>query len=334
MNRCRILPWLLLWLALPRAGAHAKPGAHADVRFSITRSAVRVEALMNLRFAEGLVNWSRSVRDEVAADEEAPGRAALLEYFGGPRTGSMPVVVNRPNALVIDGVLTPPVLKEFRILRPAAETRPGFVEVAQALWQQVLVVVEYPCQAPPRSVSFVWGTYPRDFLAPDRDVAPLSEVEAILVADGETRSIIFRETEPEYVWHAAAIPLAERFQPVPAAIPVPLTTWPVLSVAMGLAGGILWFGWAGRTPGVQRRPRGVGLALVTTVLMAVTWPVGRVAVPDWVRRPATLPGHAEALAIFQPLHANIYRAFDYTDEGEIYDALARSVDGALLARTY
>jgi hypothetical protein len=42
----------------------------------------------------------------------------------------------------------------------------------------------------------------------------------------------------------------------------------------------------------------------------------------------------EALAVFRPLHANIYLAFDYTDEGQVYDALARSVDGQLLDDLY
>src|SRR5690606_14532992 len=41
-----------------------------------------------------------------------------------------------------------------------------------------------------------------------------------------------------------------------------------------------------------------------------------------------------AIAAFRPLHTNIYRAFDYNEEGDIYDALARSVDGPLLDELY
>ena len=57
--------------------------------------------------------------------------------------------------------------------------------------------------------------------------------------------------------------------------------------------------------------------------------------------PLELPGarraplnEAQALAIFVPLHANIYRAFDYGGESDVYDALAQSVQGELLDRTY
>ena len=51
-------------------------------------------------------------------------------------------------------------------------------------------------------------------------------------------------------------------------------------------------------------------------------------------RNVELPTEAEALAIFEPLHENIYRAFDYTDESAVYDALSQSVDGELLAGLY
>src|SRR5262249_50058723 len=47
-----------------------------------------------------------------------------------------------------------------------------------------------------------------------------------------------------------------------------------------------------------------------------------------------IPDESTALAIFQALHSNIYRAFDYTREQEIYNALARSVDGPMLDTLY
>jgi hypothetical protein len=49
---------------------------------------------------------------------------------------------------------------------------------------------------------------------------------------------------------------------------------------------------------------------------------------------AELPDAAQARAVFEPLHANIYRAFDYSKEGDIYDALARSVEGEYLEQLY
>jgi hypothetical protein len=47
-----------------------------------------------------------------------------------------------------------------------------------------------------------------------------------------------------------------------------------------------------------------------------------------------LPTEEEALEVFAPLHANVYRAFDFTEEGDVYDALALCVEGPLLERLY
>ena len=42
----------------------------------------------------------------------------------------------------------------------------------------------------------------------------------------------------------------------------------------------------------------------------------------------------DAEAILTPLLRNVYRAFDHRSESEIYDVLARSVDGELLRKLY
>jgi hypothetical protein len=42
----------------------------------------------------------------------------------------------------------------------------------------------------------------------------------------------------------------------------------------------------------------------------------------------------QAQQIFSQLHKNIFRAFDYRHESDIYDALANSVDGELLRQLY
>jgi len=42
----------------------------------------------------------------------------------------------------------------------------------------------------------------------------------------------------------------------------------------------------------------------------------------------------QAELVFSQLHKNMFRAFDYHQEGDVYDALARSVDGDLLRELY
>ena len=62
--------------------------------------------------------------------------------------------------------------------------------------------------------------------------------------------------------------------------------------------------------------------------------VGTIEVTSPFGPAVTLPSTEEALAVFAPLHANIYRAFDYTEDERIYDTLAETVEGDLLDRVY
>ena len=57
------------------------------------------------------------------------------------------------------------------------------------------------------------------------------------------------------------------------------------------------------------------------------------ATATWASREARLSSDATRGVIAGLLH-NIYRAFDYRQEEQIYDVLARSVDGELLTRIY
>ncbi len=67
-------------------------------------------------------------------------------------------------------------------------------------------------------------------------------------------------------------------------------------------------------------PRLPGLEIARTTAAG---PAGRLAVTP-----------AACVAVFQPLLMNVYTAFDYSEESDVYDALARSVDGELLDDLY
>jgi len=54
----------------------------------------------------------------------------------------------------------------------------------------------------------------------------------------------------------------------------------------------------------------------------------------WFGRSRIHVDDAQARAVFEPLLRNIYRSFDYRAESAVYDALARSVSGDLLADLY
>jgi len=339
-NRLRDqVAWLVAVLIASGAAypvfAHPKPGAHADVRFTIDADAVRCTVIMNVLFVDQIVNTTRESRDRVSDPEVAGMRSAVEEYFGGSRTGIMTALVDRPNRVNIDGIDVAPVVRTLKVIRPPPETRPGFIQNPALLLPQVFAEVEYPCKSSPKVVSIVWGAFPRDFIAQDRDLAPISDVETVLIADGRLELVTFRKTEPEYTWHAPAARV-DVLADIPIVVKQSGMRISVVSVLIGLC----WVGWAGWLAGraVSARLKCVaavaGSAAFAAVAAAVIpfWTF-RVGAPFMGQNPPALH-EAEARAVFVPLHANIYRAFDYAREGDIYEALAGSVDGPLLDATY
>lgn len=309
--------------AVPVAQAHPKPGAHADVRISIEPDGVRMDCLMNLLFVDQVVRSRRSSRDRVEPSEVEPLTTALNEYFGATRDVAVTSLFDRPNRLLIDRVEVTPVIEAARVIEPEPETRPGFVVNPALLIPQVHVRVLYPSKSPPRSMSLQWGTFARDFVRLEGDAAPFSDVEAILTAGPRFEMVLLTREEPEYTWHApatepdhlAAVPPP----PSPAALPPTL-----LAAAAGL---VLVLA------GLALRPTNGSLRTAKACVMAA----GAITAgwAGWVRfvgAPASVRlSESETLAIFRPLHENIYRAFDFTRDTDVFDALARSIDGPLLS---
>ncbi len=108
---------------------------------------------------------------------------------------------------------------------------------------------------------------------------------------------------------------------------------PVLSALSGLLGlmALLWL--------LQRLRAGTGkelpfaAALVLGIGIFIAWPYARVEVD----RPAALAGTLEAeqsAALVETLLRNVYRAFDFREEDDVYDKLALTVSGDLLAEIY
>jgi hypothetical protein len=107
--------------------------------------------------------------------------------------------------------------------------------------------------------------------------------------------------------------------------------WGSLAAAVLLLPATFWL--------MRRRRQGASLAapLITVVVVitagAVAYPFTRVD----IERPAVMAselGPERSRALLQVLLKNVYRAFDFRDEEDVYDKLAVSVRGELLSDIY
>jgi hypothetical protein len=326
----------LAWLLLAAGGlglwgtavARGHPGQHLGLKISITDEEVALEVLLSNDYAKRLVPLE-SYAPEYSTEEaryhfpdsaqEVRMRRAYEEFLGGLDT------------VEIDRLPVKPILERVEFV-PAADAL-GVIQ-PEEFAPDVGLRLTYPCKGRPKLVSIVWELFGVD---PVRAAAGLPSdmpLLAELEAYAERRLVVFTAEEPEVIWHAPAGSVAERVQPVvtavtPLRIPIPLVSLGVVLVwVLGLLGL--------RAVSVRRAVRrSVWWCSVVPLALAVYFhnvAVVSVASP-WGER-VQLPGEQEATEIFVTLHRNVYRAFDYKTESDVYDILAQSVAGDLLDQVY
>jgi hypothetical protein len=319
---------LLVWSAsahAARATGHPQDGAHADIRLDITGRDVRMNVGLNLTFVDSAAPTRRELADTVDPAEEA----AVLE--------AVRVYLRERNAVNIDGLPVTPVIEELRIDRMDESQLALFPRTGRAALTRFSAVLSYPFKTEPASVTIRWGHYPPSSLAAaientaegagashDAGPGPPMLIEAQLKAEGRVKVITFSQSEPEYVWRPSGTEPDDLLEAVPDLRPVGGVAVPVVSGALVLAAGL------GCVVLLTRRRVLLGV-LVPAPLVLAALGARHLGV---VRVGAVSMDERAALSVFTPLHTNVYRAFDYSAEDDIYDALALSVSGDLLADLY
>lgn len=319
-----LLTTLGLFLTPPAMAVHPQDGPHADMRVTITDESVSFNITMNLVFVDELVGVFREDFYNIHPIEEPDLEMALEAHF------------KEKNIVAIDGIEVTPVLRDFQLDRGGADLLALFPRTGMRGVLRIHVIVDYPAKSPPQSVRFVWNGYPDDVLSgPPEDPPPLV-IGILLTAEGQTQNIEFREEEPEYTWHATGKTIDDLFLPIPEAAPEPeKITLPVVSIGLIVGFISLSVFLLGVTPAGGLRRALIGCAFLGCVIgVPFTWSIAPYAMTNPFAPQQSLPTDDEALEIFRPLHANIYRAFDYTSEEEIYQALSRSVTGEILDGLY
>ena len=235
------------------------------------------------------------------------------------------------NPVLIDGVEVQPVfdridfygldLKDFAV---QAEKRK--VSMASG---RVGIIMRYPAKGRPLKVDVAWDKFNEE---------TIRSVEAVAFPYKEVKKVSFSMflKNNVYSWEATDAPelpsvtnvdLADpRYHVEPATVAVPVVT--VACFLLALIATCLCLVRAASGPLM-------GAAVVLGVAGFLAAGTGKVDVVSPFERSGRLAvSDATANTIFLQLHRNLFRSFDYHQESQIYDTLARSVHGPLLRKLY
>ena len=264
---------------------------------------VRHEILAPLLTFEEWLPIKRANPEFLEVAEQDAMRGQIAEWFR-----------NR-NPVEIDGIPVKPVLQRLQffglnIQDFAQNAEPRRISAYQA---RLGIILSYPAKAPPNHVNLTWEVFQESapFLRSivyDRNANPTEE--------------FFVKDQPDFEWiREGETPAVASFQtdwtPIQSKRKISNVSYGLIGIAF--AGGA--FTWMLYRNHPQCIPRSLGVAgiwLIGAFMFKDHVPVAdRPLAPDFTKHTTTLL-------------QNIYRAYDYGDQSDVYDALAHSVNGPLL----
>jgi hypothetical protein len=281
----------------------------------ITPRETRQEILIPLAILVSEVRLEQADPSYLEVEEQQKALPAIREFF----TEATPLKINgaamEPRFDRIDfGGLD---IRDFALQRD-----PVRVSMANG---RVGVIMSYPTQTTPDRVEVSWTRFNQKFLR---------DVDMVAFTPGETQKTQFSVylADNTWTWENPGLPPLPEVVPVAAAAgqveavrtPLPLIAMTCIGVAFG--------GLIVSLLGQFHLKHLAIFLVVMAVATAATWQF---------RFPVRLPGSApptlpaeEAKGIFGNLLANMFRAFDYSTEEDVYDSLAASTTGPMLREVY
>ena len=319
---------ILLLAAASTVLAHPQDGPHADLRFAVRDGGVRLSAGFNLAFIDEIDPLPRELPTAVGPVERRAIEARLIRYF----ENEVAVAINGQS-------ISPTVESAILFTDPDPEMAALFPVFGMRALIRATVIVDYPLDEPLSTLAITWPTFPPDQVAAsagEQDAAgepPPMVIEAQVQAKGATKIIRFAEPEPTVVWHIEDADGPRLTPPPPSPVRNPAPMIPLAAIALAaLAAGSLAWGVRGMIVGRGGfLPAGFAIVLAASAWFARD--LGAVPAPGGPPS-VELPSSAAAESIFLTLHNNLYRAFDFTEESDIYDALENSVAADLRETLY
>lgn len=288
----------------------------------VTNREVRHEVLVPLASLATMIDFQRADEDFLSVEEQHRARQQIEALF------------ESTNPVAIDGKT---VLPEFdRVdfygldLRDfAMQSAARRVSMASG---RVGIIMRYPVTKPPEDVGVTWDVFN----------SAIQNVQAVVFALDETLTHEFSKylENNTFKWHADATVAAPKVNAVPAEIDdhfLQPRQWQTSLAGLALLGFSflllltqMLFPAAGLT--WARTLLCAGIALATSFAVPSLVPVG-IPIP-FADPPEFTITEDQASSIFNPLHDNLFRAFDFRTESEIYDGLSQSVAGEQLREFY
>ncbi len=276
----------------------------------ITDGEVRHEVLLPLLSLESWAPLERADKAFITVEEQEAARdtvASLLAKHG---------------TLEIDGIGVKPTLQrlDFYGLDFTDFARQGPKKRLSAITARAGAILSYSCKGAPGTVKLTWDMY-NGFMP---------ALYTTVYAYDRTLQKVFAEYDKDFTWENPGQPP----RPPVTQVNVKARTGPLPTKTMVAGLGLLAFA-ALLIPARRGVPRALKWLLTAGLVASsvVCWSSSATMPMPW---PVFEPPVSEedGRAIFGALHANIYRAFDYQRESDIYDVLARSVSGDLLEDLY
>ena len=231
------------------------------------------------------------------------------------------------NPVTIDGVPVKPVFDrvsfyglDLRDFARQAEKRK--ISMANG---RVGVIISYPAKTSPQTVTIEWTKF--------SDL--IRSVDAVVFAHKETEPAQFSTflENNTYRWEADGSREIPQIVDVDLEDPRYFAARPTFGLPAATLGCLLLA--LIMVPFAFKSPKFLIAGALLFVVGVGTSQVAVIQVPDLWEPEGTLRVNEEtASRVFDQLHTNLFRAFDYSDEEDVYDALAVSVNGELLRKLY
>jgi len=230
------------------------------------------------------------------------------------------------NKVLIDGKTVKPILDRSNYIKVSIS---GIQVLQQAERMEINtaivgVILTYLVDGLPQEVTVDWDLFSDQMQrVPATSVDPAGPLPTFLTADDNVHvwTNYLKNYSPPAVARVSVIETVSKLS-------LPLLS---LLLIIGLFVSVVW-AW--------RRSRR-GAALLIPVASGLVLLIGAVALYPYTRVEVDRPGvmlnslnQQEAQTILNSLLKNVYRAFDFRDESDVYDKLAISVQGDLLADIY